>query len=60
MNGFEVLETMHNSKIINQCSVFMVSSLTCIETIENCFKLGAKMYFTKPILKDKILETLKS
>jgi adenylate cyclase len=49
MNGFEVLEELHNDLRLRDLPVIVTSSLEGIDNVVRCIELGAEDYLTKPV-----------
>lgn len=56
MDGFELLSQMQKDSNLNTLPVAMLTSRGAKKHMEMAFELGAKGYFTKPYIEDKLLE----
>ncbi|MGK7923447.1 MAG: response regulator [Trichodesmium sp.] len=56
MDGFELLNRMQKDPALNILPVAMLTSRGAKKHMEMAFELGAKGYFTKPYIEDKLLE----
>ncbi|NEQ77272.1 MAG: response regulator [Okeania sp. SIO2C9] len=56
MDGFELLSRMQKDSHLNTLPVAMLTSRGAKKHMEMAFELGAKGYFTKPYIEDKLLE----
>ena len=56
MDGFELLSRMQKDSNLSILPVAMLTSRGAKKHMEMAFELGAKGYFTKPYIEDKLLE----
>lgn len=56
MDGFELLSRMQKDSNLQLLPVAMLTSRGAKKHMEMAFELGAKGYFTKPYIEDKLLE----
>ncbi|NEO56990.1 MAG: response regulator [Okeania sp. SIO3B5] len=56
MDGFELLSRMQKDAHLNTLPVAMLTSRGAKKHMEMAFELGAKGYFTKPYIEEKLLE----
>ncbi|NER02957.1 MAG: hybrid sensor histidine kinase/response regulator, partial [Okeania sp. SIO3C4] len=56
MDGFELLSRMQKDSNLNTLPVAMLTSRGAKKHMEMAFELGAKGYFTKPYIEEKLLE----
>ncbi|MGD1807365.1 response regulator [Dapis sp. BLCC M126] len=56
MDGFELLSRMQKDSNLSVLPVAMLTSRGAKKHMEMAFELGAKGYFTKPYIEDKLLE----
>ncbi|NET28930.1 response regulator [Okeania sp. SIO1I7] len=56
MDGFELLSRMQKDANLNTLPVAMLTSRGAKKHMEMAFELGAKGYFTKPYIEEKLLE----
>ncbi|MGE5250205.1 MAG: adenylate/guanylate cyclase domain-containing protein [Bacteroidota bacterium] len=62
MNGFQVLETIHNDVSLRDIPVIMTSSLDEVDAVARCIEMGAEDYLFKPLnstlLRARIVSSL--
>ena len=56
MDGFELLSRMQKDENLSKLPVAMLTSRGARKHMEMAFEYGAKGYFTKPYIEDKLLE----
>jgi DNA-binding response OmpR family regulator len=56
MDGFELLSRMKKDSNLELLPVAMLTSRGAKKHMEMAFELGAKGYFTKPYIEDKLLD----
>ncbi|MDY7003557.1 MAG: response regulator [Cyanobacteriota bacterium] len=56
MDGFELLSRMQKDSNLNTLPVAMLTSRGAKKHMEMAFELGAKGYFTKPYIEEKLLD----
>jgi len=60
MNGFEVLEWMHQQPEIKLIPTIVVTSSTLQEDVTRAYRLGANAVMNKPVDKDSLMQMLKT
>ncbi len=60
MNGFEVLEWMHEQPEIKLIPTIVVTSSTLQEDVTRAYRLGANAVMNKPVDKDSLTQMLKT
>ncbi|MBQ5416852.1 MAG: response regulator [Bacteroidales bacterium] len=58
MNGFEVIEAVRENPAWKDVKIVVLSALNSNEDIVKAFNLGADDFITKPIVMDKLLNTV--
>lgn len=58
MSGYEVLETIRQTHSASQLPVVMLSALNANEDISKAMELGANDFLTKPIVKERLYNTV--
>lgn len=58
-NGFELVNTIRQNKF-TYIPVMVVSDVTKVQSIANCFRLGADMYLQKPLSFPLLLSEIKN
>ncbi len=58
-NGFELVNTIRQNKF-TYIPVMVVSDVTKVQSIANCFRLGADKYLQKPLNIPQLLSEIKS
>ena len=48
-NGFELINSIHQDKTTEPVPVIVISDVTNLQSIANCYRLGAEAYFQKPL-----------
>jgi len=54
MGGYETLTNIRKTPSLNTIPVIIVSAMNRKEDMEECFKMGAADYFTKPLKQDDV------
>lgn len=60
INGYELFKRIREIKYCSDIPVIFLSARSSIEDIVQGFKLGARDYLTKPIIKEELLARVKS
>lgn len=60
LNGFELINTIRNSKSSSHTSVMVVSEVSNEHNISNCLRLGADAYQRKPLNVPALLSEIKN
>lgn len=58
MDGFEVIEAIRENPAWNNVKIVVLSALSTNEDIVKAYGLGADDFITKPIVMDKLLNTI--
>lgn len=58
MDGFEVIEAIRENPAWNNVKIVVLSALSTNEDIVKAYELGADDFITKPIVMDKLLNTI--
>lgn len=58
MDGFQVLETLNESPELSKIPVVVLSALNSNEDIVKAYNLGAKDFITKPIVMNKLVNSV--
>lgn len=60
MNGFEFLRTVKAHEMLKRTVVIILSGSSAERDVEECFRLGAAGYITKPPDYEKLLEMIRT